>query len=98
MKIQEVFKNTTIMSFCVPLAITELGFVYLNDNGMFNITINWKNSNCINKTITAQQLLNLFENHAKCYKTQQEHFEEKKQEMIREIKAIPFDTIIEAES
>lgn len=95
MKIQEIFKTTITMNFSVPLAITELGFVYLNDNGMFNITINWKNSNCINKTITAQQLLDLFEHHSFCYKTQQEHFDEKKQAMIDEIKKIPFDTIVE---
>ncbi len=95
MKIQEIFKNTVTMNFSVPLAITELGFVYLNDNGMFNITINWKNSNCINKTITAQQLLDLFEQHSSCYETQQEYFEEKKLEMINEIKKIPINTIIE---
>ena len=95
MHINDVFKHTKVLGFCVPLAITELGFVYLNDNGMFNITINWKNSNCKNKTITVKQLLMLFQNHCSCFKNQVEVFEEKKQQMIDEIKVLDPSTIIE---
>lgn len=94
MKLQDVFKDTIVLGFAVPLAITPLGMVYLNDNGVWNITINWKNSNCINKTITAAQLLNLFEQHASCYPNQNMQFEEKKQQMIQKIKMLDASTII----
>ena len=45
MKLQNVFQDTIVLGFVVPLAITPLGLIYLNDHGVWNITINWKNSN-----------------------------------------------------
>ena len=95
MHISTVFKHTKILGFCVPLAITELGFVYLNDNGMFNVTINWKNSECKNKTITMKQLKTLFQDHARCFKTQVDTFEEKRRQMIEELDQYDDEIIIE---
>lgn len=95
MHINQVFKHTKILAFCVPLAITDLGFVYLNDNGMFNVTINWKNSNCKDKTITIKQLKSLFQQHASCFKTQVDVFESKRLEMLDQLAQYDDETIIE---
>ena len=64
-----------------PLSITELGFAYLNDIGTWNININSQNTGCKNKTITVEQLLDIFEHHCTCFRTQNECFEDKR-EMI----------------
>lgn len=74
------------MCSSVPLSIVELGFTYLNDIGMWNITINWKHDNCHNKKITVKQLLDLFENHCSCYVNQKETFLEKQEIMIELVK------------
>ena len=95
MKLQNVFQDTIVLGFVVPLAITPLGLIYLNDHGVWNITINWKNSNCVNKTITAAQLLELFQQHASCYANKKEHFEEKRQQMMEKIKMLDASTVIE---
>ena len=94
MKLQNVFQDTIVLGFVVPLAITPLGLIYLNDHGVWNITINWKNSNCVNKTITAAQLLELFQQHASCYANQKEHFEEKRQQMMEKIKMLDASTAV----
>ena len=82
MPVKELFKKA-IIAGADPLSITELGFAYLNDIGTWNININSQNTNCINKTITVEQLLDIFEHHCTCFKTQKDCFEEKRNEMMQ---------------
>ena len=61
-------------------------FAYLNDIGTWNININSQNTGCKNKTITVEQLLDIFEHHCTCFRTQNECFEDKRKEMIQLLK------------
>ena len=97
MKIEDIFGSIRVMSGAVPLSITELGFTYLNDIGMWNITVNWKHDNCIDKKITVKQLLELFESNCSCYWNQEDVFEEKRQQMIELVKQCNLDDWIEFE-
>ena len=76
MTVKEIFKKAVIAG-ADPLSITELGFAYLNDIGTWNIK---------NKTITVEQLLDIFEHHCTCFRTQNECFEDKRKEMIQLLK------------
>ena len=78
MTVKEIFKKAVIAG-ADPLSITELGFAYLNDIGTWNINIK-------NKTITVEQLLDIFEHHCTCFRTQNECFEDKRKEMIQLLK------------
>ncbi len=93
MTMKEIF-HKAIISGADPLSIPDLGFAYLNDIGIWNININSQNTRCINKTITAGQLLDIFQNHSVCYKNQIDCFEEKKEEMIQILKQHDPDTVI----
>lgn len=86
MKVETIFAPRHVMADVVPLTIPELGFVYLNDIGTWNIKVNWKNSECHDKRITVAQLLDLFEHHARCYWNQEDVFEEERQKMIEMVK------------
>lgn len=86
MKVESIFAPRRVMADVVPLTIPELGFVYLNDIGTWNIKVNWKNAECHEKRITIAQLLDLFEHHAQCYWNQKEVFEEERQKMIALVK------------
>ena len=77
MTVKEIFKKAVIAG-ADPLSITELGFAYLNDIGTWNININSQNTGCKNKTITVEQLLDIFEHHCTCFRTQNECFEDKR--------------------
>lgn len=85
MTVKEIFKKAVIAG-ADPLSITELGFAYLNDIGTWNININSQNTGCKNKTITVEQLLDIFEHHCTCFRTQNECFEDKRKEMIQVLK------------
>ena len=93
MTMKEIF-HKAIISGADPLSIPDLGFAYLNDIGTWNININSQNTRCINKTITAGQLLDIFKNHCTCYKNQMDCFEEKKEEMIQILQQLDSDTVI----
>ena len=94
MRIQEIFGEKGYLAYAVPLSIPELGFAYLNDIGLWNITINQKNVECINNTISIAQLQDIFEHHCFCYQNQNEVLEQEKQKMLDQIKTFePTDTI-----
>lgn len=95
MNIEEIFGDIHVMSGAGPLSITNLGFTYLNDIGMWNITVNWKHDTCRDKKITVNQLLDLFENHCGCYGNQTALFEEKRALMINLVKQQEPDVWIE---
>ena len=38
MKLQNVFQDTIVLGFVVPLAITPLGLIYLNDHGVWTVS------------------------------------------------------------
>lgn len=95
MNIRSIFQNKVIIADCVPIGIPELGFAYLNDNGMWNITINSKSTACHNKTITVGQLLEIFEKSSKCFSTMEERFQEELPMMIEEIKKFEMSDLIE---
>ena len=95
MKIQEIFGDKGYLAAAVPLSITELGFAYLNDIGLWNITINQKNVECINNKITIAQLQDIFEHHCSCYQNQRDVLEEERQRMLEKIKAFDQKEIID---
>ena len=84
MKIKEVF-DRHVMGNAVPLSITEVGMAYLNDSHVWNITINTKNSESIDETITIAQLLSIFQTNCSCYRNQMEWFEKEQKEMIKQL-------------
>ena len=94
MTLKELFKKA-IIAGADPLSITELGLAYLNDIGTWNININSQNTNCINKTITVEQLLDIFEHHCTCFKTQKDCFEEKRNEMMQLLREQDPKTVID---
>lgn len=95
MKMQDIFGTTGYLAGAVPLSIQELGFAYLNDIGLWNITINNKNVECIHGTIRVSQLLDIFEHHCSCFHNQNDVLEQEKQKMIEKIKAYDPNEIIE---
>lgn len=84
MKINEVF-DRHVMGNAVPLSITEVGMAYLNDNHVWNITINTKNSDCVENTITIAQLLSIFQTNCSCFRNQSEWFAKEQKEMITQL-------------
>lgn len=95
MNIQEIFGDKGYLAAAVPLSITELGFAYLNDIGLWNITINQKNVDCIDNKITIAQLLDIFEHHCTCYQNQCDVLENERQHMLEKIKAFDPEEIID---
>lgn len=93
MTLKEIFPKA-IIAGADPLSISELGFAYLNDIGVWNININSQNTACKDKTVTVAQLLDIFEHHCTCFRNQQDHFEEERASMIQLLKQHEPDTIV----
>lgn len=81
MNIKQIFDFPSI-SGCVPIAIQELGYAYLNDTGIWNITINSTHKDCINNSITVNQLKDILKNHSRCFKTSKDRFEKELPKLI----------------
>lgn len=97
MNIHEVFKEYVMIADCVPIGIPELGFLYLNDNGMWNLTINSKSSACHHKTVTAEQLLDICRRYSKYFPTQEEKFHKELPEFLALVKALDPKEVIRFE-
>lgn len=95
MKVQELFGDKGYLAAAVPLSITDLGFAYLNDIGLWNITINQKNVDCIDNKITIAQLQDIFEHHCTCYQNQRDVLENERQKMLEKIKMFDTNEIID---
>ena len=61
MKIHELWKQSNILIAIVPLAIDDYGFIYINDIGVMNITINEKHRSMHQHQITTAQLKEIAE-------------------------------------
>ena len=85
MNIKEIFPDRVLIADCVPIGIPDLGFVYMNDIGVWNITINSKSSACNNKTITIAQLLELFQHASSGFAGAQKQFEQELPVLVSEI-------------
>lgn len=94
MKPSEIF-GKSIIAGADPLSINELGFAYLNDIGTWNININSKNTSCKNKTITVEQLLDIFEHHCTCFRNQTVKFESERKKMIDVLKNYELNDIVD---
>lgn len=75
MTLKELFHQRPAMLGFVPLAISQPGYVYLNDSGMWNIMLNSTHVGCKDKTVTIQTILDIFEHNSSCYAGQQATFD-----------------------
>lgn len=77
MNIQQLLKGYSVMMDCVPLSISEPGFVYLNgcDSGIWLITFNYKHLDINREYITVKQLLQIFRHQSSCFVEMQEKFD-----------------------
>lgn len=95
MKIEDIFKEKGYLAQAVPLSIPELGFAYLNDIGLWNITINQKNVACIDNKITVGQLKDIFKHHCTCYQNQNDVIESKRNHMLEQLQNFDPNDIID---
>ena len=86
MKIHELWKQSNILIAIVPLAIDDYGFIYINDIGVMNITINEKHRSMHQHQITTLQLKQLISN-ARCDHKQQADIAKFQNQLLKPLEA-----------
>lgn len=66
MKLNELLNIKACICSAVPLAIANTGFAYLNDYGMWNVTLNSTHADVEAAYTTVKQVLDLFKNYSRC--------------------------------
>lgn len=82
MVIKEILKEENVLAFIVPLSIKEIGIAYLNDIGLWSITINSTHKDINKDSLTNKQLQTIFKNHAHAHISQTTEFETRRQQVL----------------
>lgn len=93
MKLQDIWNRSDILISIVPLAIDDYGFIYLNDIGIWNVTINEKHRHMHNHQITIQQLQHLVLS-SRCDISQQTNFKQAQNQLLKSISSYQDDFIL----
>lgn len=89
MKIEEILNVKNCIYTSCPIANSELGHVYLNQTGIWNITFNATHHDMLGKDYaTIAQLTEIFKNDARCWKTQQETFQQQLPLIIKKLESL----------
>ena len=82
MVIKEILKQEQVLAFIVPLSIKEMGIAYLNDIGLWSITINSTHPDINKDSLTNKQLQMIFTNNAHAHEKTIDQFEARKAKII----------------
>ena len=86
MKLHDLWKQSNTLIAIVPLAIDDYGFIYINDIGVINITINEKHRSMHQHQITTAQLKQLITN-ARCDQKQQNNITNYQNQLLNPLQA-----------
>lgn len=89
MLIKEVLSFENILIYVVPLAIPNLGIPYLNDIGLWTITINSKHEDYHENEITNVQLQKLFIEYGYAHDKTQAQFETRRNKILEVLRQYP---------
>ena len=86
MKLHDLWKQSNTLIAIVPLAIDDYGFIYINDIGVINITINEKHRSMHQHQITTLQLKQLISN-TRCDQKQQCNIAKYQAQLLKPLQA-----------
>ncbi len=89
MLIKEILSFENILIYIVPLAIPNLGIPYLNDIGLWTITINSKHEDYHDNEITNSQLQNLFMEYGYAHDKTKDEFTTRRNKIIDVLRQYP---------
>lgn len=92
MRLQTIWKDPNVFIATVPLAIDDYGFIYINDIGVINITINIKHRFMLQHQIKYSQLKELVLK-ARCDIQQKEDLNRIQEQLLNQLNKYPEDTI-----